>query len=483
MPLTLAVARRGIALALAFLHLSGRATADGADSGTPNRVADLAQIKGGVLVKNGKQTSCGLGLLDNMASYVSANCLDFKNGKVDGNIIYEVYIDSGYDKTATRAMVQNITVHPKYNPSTMANNIALIEFNLGNDVTWYNYNAIGRASWSEIIYAQRYVSDMNQMTWATPQISPQASNDTMCSSLSPLYSSNLLGSSCNGVLATSPSPDMSNCAVPYQIAYAVIGKRLLPAGIYSHSVVEGGEDLCGNPSKTRNYYTLLDDYLMFARVALDRTVHYFRIGNTTVPQPDPNFSMVDPPEGLPSGAALVSGNYYSRQTGSNFASQVPTPTPTAKSTRSSTTSQTSPTSKPEESNTMSDPPSEEPTDGLSKNEVIIIAVSCSVGSLLIALILFFAIKQWKASRRRKHDPFKEATAQLILAEGLGGAYVPGQERPSAEVVEDPIDNQPPPAYPIDERPPEMAHLRSRQTQNAFDFDYNNHIHIPRNEKS
>ncbi|KAJ2335933.1 hypothetical protein GGH91_005370, partial [Coemansia sp. RSA 2671] len=178
MPLTLAVARRGIALALAFLHLSGRATADGADSGTPNRVADLAQIKGGVLVKNGKQTSCGLGLLDNMASYVSANCLDFKNGKVDGNIIYEVYIDSGYDKTATRAMVQNITVHPKYNPSTMANNIALIEFNLGNDVTWYNYNAIGRASWSEIIYAQRYVSDMNQMTWATPQISPQAPNDT-----------------------------------------------------------------------------------------------------------------------------------------------------------------------------------------------------------------------------------------------------------------------------------------------------------------
>ncbi|KAJ2489881.1 hypothetical protein IWW37_003649 [Coemansia sp. RSA 2050] len=481
MPSTLAAARQGIVLALAFLHLSGRAAANGADSGAPNRVADLAKIKGGVLVKNGKQTSCGLGLLDNMASFVSANCLDFKNGRVDSSIVYEVYIDPSFDSTASRAMVQNITVHPKYNPSTMANNIALIEFNLGSDVTWYNFNAIGRASWSEIIYAQRYLSNMNRMAWATPQISPQAPNDTMCNSLSPLYSSNLLGLSCNGVLATSPSSDVSNCDVPYQVAYAVIGKGLFPAGIYSYSVVEDGENLCGNSSKTRNYYTLLDDYLMFARVALDRTVHFYRTGNTTVPQPNPDFSMADPSEGPPSGAALVSGNYYSQQTGSNFASQVPTPT--VKSTRSSTTMRTSPTSKPEQSNTMSDPPNDEPADGLSKNEVIIIAVSCSVGSLLIALILFFAIKQWRASQRRKHDPFKEATAQLILAEGLGGAYVPGQDQPNAEVVEDTIDNQPPPAYPIDERPPEMAHLRSRQTHNAFDFDYNNHIHIPRNEKS
>ncbi|KAJ2115683.1 hypothetical protein IW146_002107 [Coemansia sp. RSA 922] len=485
---TFAAARQGIVLLLALLHFSGRTTAASTDpSSSADRVADLSKIKGGILVKGGKQTSCGLGLLDNMASFVSANCLDYKDGKVDHDTIYEVYIDTGYDTIASRAMVQNITVHPKYNPSTMANNVALIEFNLGSGVSWYNYNAIGRKSWTEIVYAQRYIADMNNMAWAAPQISSQATSDAKCNSLSPLFDSNKNGTSCNGVLATSPSPDMSNCNVPYQIAYAVIGKGLFPAGIYSYSVVEGGGDLCGNSSKIRNYYTLLDDYLKFANVALNRTVNFYRTENTTVPQPDPSYAMAEPSAAQPSGVALIAGNYYSRQTGTNFATQVPTPTPQPSSSFQS--SQESSSSETQKSSSSSSPdtglPSEGSIDGLTKNEVIIVAVSCSVGSLLIALILFFVIKQWKARQRRRHDPFKEASAQLILAEGLGGAYVPGQERPSAEVVEEHFDNLPPPAYPIDERPPEIAHLRSRDTHDAFDsdFNYNNHIHISRNEKN
>ncbi|KAJ2864459.1 hypothetical protein GGH94_002911 [Coemansia aciculifera] len=485
---TLAAARRGIVLLLALLHFSGRTTAGSTDpANSADRAVDLSKIKGGILVKDGKQTSCGLGLIDNMASFVSADCLDYKDGKVDQDTVYEVYIDTGYDATASRATVQNITVHPKYNPSTMANNVALIEFNLGSSVSWYNYNAIGRKSWTEIVYAQRYIADVNNMAWAAPQISSQASSDAKCSSLSSLFDSNQNGASCNGVLTTSPSPDMSKCNVPYQIAYAIIGKSLFPAGIYSYSVVEGGGDLCSNSSKIRNYYTLVDDYLVFANVALNRTVHYYRTENTTVPQPDPNYAMAEPSAAQPSGAALVAGNYYSRQTGTNFASQVPTPI--AQPTSSSMTPQASSSSKTEQISSSSSPdrgsPDEGSVEGLSKNEVIIVAVSCSVGSLLIALILFFVIKQWKASLRRRHDPFKEASAQLILAEGLGGAYVPGHERPSAEVIEDPIDNQPPPAYPMDERPPEMAHLRNRDTHDAFDsdFNYNNHIHISRNEKN
>ncbi|KAJ2816530.1 hypothetical protein FBU31_006541, partial [Coemansia sp. 'formosensis'] len=439
---TLAAARQGIVLLLALLHLSGRATAD-TDLSAQDRVSDLTTIKAGVLVKNGRQTSCGLGLIDNMASFVSANCLDYKDGKVDNAIIYEVYINAAYDSTATRAAVQNITVHPKYNPATMANNVALIEFNLGSNETWYNYNAIGRASWTDIVYAQQYVSDMNSMKWAAPQLSSPASSDAMCSTLSPLYGSNQNGTSCNGILAASPSPDMSKCNVPYQIAYAVIGRGIYQAGIYSHSVVDGGGDLCGNSSKTRNYYTLVDDYLMFANVALNRRLYYYRTENTTVPQPDPNYSMAVPSAAPPSGAVLVAGNYYARQTGSNFATQVPTPS--AQPTSSSTTLQ-EPSSKSEQS---SNPPDSDladgSVDGLSKNEVIIIAVSCSVGSLLIAMIVFFVIKQRKDSQRRNHDLFKEASAQLILAEALGGAYMPGHDRPSTEVAEDPIDYQPPPA--------------------------------------
>ncbi|KAJ1669409.1 hypothetical protein GGF38_002278 [Coemansia sp. RSA 25] len=320
------------------------------------------------------------------------------------------------------------------------------------------------------------------MAWTAPKISSPALADATCGNLSSVFSNNQNGFSCNGLLTDSPSPDMSTCNVPYQIAYAMIGKSLFQAGLYSHTVVEGGGDLCSSSIKQRSYYTLLDDYLMFARTALNRTVHYYRTENTTLPQPDPNYAMAEPSAGPPSWAVVIAGNYYSRQTGSNFASHVPTPV----------VEPTSSSKVPEPSSSQSRPsssassPGPDPSDdvsevGLSKNEVIIVAVSCSVGSLLIALILFFVIKRWKARSRRNHDSFKDATAQLILAEGLGGAFVPGHDTPSAEVTEDLIDNQPPPAYPIDERPPEMAHLRSRGIHD--DFDYNNHIHISRNEKS
>ncbi|KAJ2740977.1 hypothetical protein GGI20_005500 [Coemansia sp. BCRC 34301] len=468
---------RGIILLLALLHLSGLATAASSTgpSNLAGRAADLSKIKGGVLVKNGKQTSCGLGLLDNMASFVSADCLDYKDGKVDKDTVYEVFIDPGYDTFATRSIVQNITVHPKFSPSTKANNVALIEFNLKSGVSWYNYNAIGRKSWTEIVYAQRYISDVNSMAWTAPNVSSPVPGDAiMCANLSTVFSSNQNGFSCNGILATSPSPDMSKCSVPYQIAYAVIGKSLYQAGFYSHSVVEGGGDLCGSSFKQRSYYTLIDDYLMFARTALNRTVYYYRTENTTLPQSDPNFAMVEPSAAPPSWAMIVSGNYYSRQTGSNFASHVPTPV--AEPTSSSKGPAPSSSSEIQLSSSESSlgPSGDGAEGGLSKNEVIIVAVSCSVGSLLIALILFFVVKRWKSRARRRHDPFKEATAQLILAEGLGGAFMPGHEQPSTEIMEGPVDNQPPPAYPIDERPPEMAHLRGRGIYD--DFDYNNHIY-------
>ncbi|KAJ2907906.1 hypothetical protein GGI21_003419, partial [Coemansia aciculifera] len=388
-----------------------------------SREVDLSKIKGGVLVKNGKQTSCGLGLLDNMASFVSADCLDYKNGKVDNDVVYEVFIDPAYDSVATRSVVQNITVHPKFNPTTKTNNVALIEFNLNSGVVWYNYNAIGRKSWNDIIYAQQYISDVNNMAWATPKISSSAPSDAMCGNMSAVFSANQDVLSCNAILAGSPSPDMSTCNVPYQVAYAVIGRSLYPAGIYSHSVVEGGGDLCSNSSIVRNYYTMVEDYLMFARTALNRTVYYYRTDNTTLPQSDPNFAMVEPSAPPPAKALTVAGNYYSRQTGSNFATSVPTPTVVPTSSSSVPAASTSSSDSEQSSDSSSLSPSDGITDGLSKNVVIIIAVSCSVGSLLIAFILFFVIKRRRiAKSSRRHDQFKEATAQLILAEGLGGAF-------------------------------------------------------------
>ncbi|KAJ1943275.1 hypothetical protein FBU59_002958, partial [Linderina macrospora] len=54
--------------------------------------ADLNQFFGGVLVKNGTQTSCQLALVNNQAGLVAANCLDYIGNSVNNATKYEVYV-------------------------------------------------------------------------------------------------------------------------------------------------------------------------------------------------------------------------------------------------------------------------------------------------------------------------------------------------------------------------------------------------------
>ncbi|KAJ1728108.1 hypothetical protein LPJ61_004212, partial [Coemansia biformis] len=54
---------------------------------------DLSDIKGGILVKNGNQTSCELGVLDSKAAFVSADCISFSGSFVNKNVKYQVLLD------------------------------------------------------------------------------------------------------------------------------------------------------------------------------------------------------------------------------------------------------------------------------------------------------------------------------------------------------------------------------------------------------
>ncbi|KAJ2522751.1 hypothetical protein H4217_000538 [Coemansia sp. RSA 1939] len=107
------------------------------DAGIDNTPAKYSvDTKGGVLVKNGKQTSCELGIIDSRAAFVAAPCLDYSSGNsVNQSTKYEVYLDAGIDNIAAKYTVTSITVHPGYNAETNANPIAILQFNKDSTAT------------------------------------------------------------------------------------------------------------------------------------------------------------------------------------------------------------------------------------------------------------------------------------------------------------------------------------------------------------
>ncbi|KAJ2487665.1 hypothetical protein IWW37_005151 [Coemansia sp. RSA 2050] len=229
-----------------------------------------------------------------MAALISADCLDYVNGKVDYTSKYEAFVDAGYDGATGRYTVQNITVHPSYDSKTKANNVAVIQYNRGSKVLWYNYNAIKPDSWNGYVYVQRYLSDIDGMAWATPKVYSQGIGDSKCSQLSPVFKENKKDFACSSGLVSAPSSTLSTCSVPYQMVYAMFsGSYVYQAGFFSHAVIEDGKDLCKYGSQ-RTYFTLFSDYLAFANSVIGRTVYYFNEDTWSMPQTDYEYAMTKP---------------------------------------------------------------------------------------------------------------------------------------------------------------------------------------------
>ncbi|KAJ1720632.1 hypothetical protein LPJ53_004761 [Coemansia erecta] len=394
--------------------------------------SDLDNVKAGVLVKDGTQTSCALGLLDNKASLISADCLDFSNGSVDKSVTYEAYINAGWDGVSSKYTVANITVHPNYDERTKANNIALIQFNTNSNISWYNYNAVIRHDWSNLVYVQYSLSDIVSMKWNTPTLySEDNVDDTQCGSFSPVYNESSADYVCSkDTITTVPSGVDAPCRIVYGMVYGEIDGSMYPAGFLSHVAVKGGNSLCSFTDQ-RAYYTLISDYLMFATTALNREVYYYSKDNVTEPQQNPYYAMEVPSSAAPSGVTNIGGNIYAKQAAETPAAETPVETPVGESHEDS---------------------------GLSSKTKIIIGVCSALGGLILLAAVLLLVRWWRkhGKIRQQRDPYKETTAQEILAGDLGGASVPNL-RPSrvAATTTDPLIaayERPPPAYRADENP-------------------------------
>lgn len=347
----------------------------------------LNDVKSGILLKNGKQTSCGLALIDNKATLASGSCFALVNNQVKDPSIYEIIVNNAFNNVKERHRVEKVDFYSAYSSDTMANDVALLQYNSeATKISWANQIAIDSSSWESTVYVSQYVKDLDAESWADPVIY-EAGNDSNieeCMAMSSLFKNNQQYMVCNSQLADSPSDIASDCDVPYQIVYGVIGDRLYLAGFFSYIALKGTNATLCNLDKHRSYYTLVSSYLYFASLKTGRTMHYLSGGDGgSRPQTSRGFSMNPPTDDQPTDIKTIGGNIYTTQTDYNE--------------------------------------NENGSGGLSKKNTIIVAVCCSAGGILLAVAVLYAVRWNRSRKNRKHNTPEH---QEMLANDLGGASFP-----------------------------------------------------------
>ncbi|KAI8321489.1 hypothetical protein GQ54DRAFT_289536 [Martensiomyces pterosporus] len=386
--------------------------------------ADIGNFRGGILVKNGVQTSCECAVMDNKAAFVAANCLDYKNGTtVDTSVTYEVYLDTGRGAAPEKYTVpaDAIHLHPAYDPTTFANNVAVVEFDLAERNEWVSYIGMNRNEWTDVIYVRRLMSDTSAMRWKVPIIESHTQVDDACKAASSIYAANTVDFMCTN--SSTPSMFDKDCSVPYSSIYCAVNHDKAISALYSHSVVYG-DSLCGN-SRQLHYYTLLSNYVSFANTVLGRDMNEFDIDKVNYkPNQDDKYKMNPPaPQSNAAGTKVFGGDIYARE------GVIQTPAPfgshssaTAESSTASGTTHAASTaaSTPDASSQLATGSDA----GLTKSQIIAIAVAVPVVTCLLILGAFMYYL-WYKKRKCEEGWSPRAEQQNINAQNLineiGGA--------------------------------------------------------------
>ncbi|KAJ1732094.1 hypothetical protein LPJ72_003606 [Coemansia sp. Benny D160-2] len=406
---------------------------------TPDVVSDIKTSKRGILVKNNKVTFCEVGLFTSLGGAVSADCLDYTKGNtLDTAASYTVYVDDGIDGKADKYKVENITVHPEFNPTTKANNIATLRFNNGKNATWFNNIGITRETyWGKMVYTRSTITDLETMKWEDPDfVYNPASEDSTCDLMSALYNANTYDFTCIGDYAKSPGSNLTPCSTPYGTAYTYINSTLYPVGFYSYSSAVGdvsANGLCDALS-VRNYYLVLSDWIVYVSMAADLAdFKWYPMTVDSLPIYSPNYTLRDPGISDSDKYSIVGGDYYKDQ--GTFTSFVESGAD-ALSTELSETSNNDKTSTDGSDSVISDDtgnldsyskeysaslsddsgvgllPNDSKSSSSNKNAIIAGVVCAFVAGITIATALFFLIRRWNRSRKMEiEDPVIRATME------------------------------------------------------------------------
>ncbi|KAJ2515055.1 hypothetical protein H4217_005409 [Coemansia sp. RSA 1939] len=292
-------------------------------------VDDVLDFKSALLLIDGKETSCEAALIDSSAGFLTASCLQYSNGDPDMKKNYTLAIKMGRGTSATvTKRITSIAVHPKYNSTTFVNNLAVVQFDEGNNIAWQNYIGINPDEWNNLYFIRRALDNVPSLTWSNVVAYSSTDTPDKCASASTTYKANSDDFLCN--YAASLSVFNSDCKVPYGTVFAGIQpSNMAVVAIYSHSAVYGSS-MCSVDTKT-HYYTLLRNYLSWAATTINRSIGGFAQDSSYKFSPDSTYAMKGVSSVKVDGVTLFTGNRYAQDPvdDSLSADIYATPTPTS----------------------------------------------------------------------------------------------------------------------------------------------------------
>ncbi|KAJ1751057.1 hypothetical protein LPJ79_002393 [Coemansia sp. RSA 1821] len=391
---------------------------------------EISQMKGGVLGKNGKVTSCELAVIDNKAAIAAASCLDYTSGTtLDKESKYIAYLDKGNDGVQGAYFVDTITVHPKFNPKNYVNNIAILEFNKDSDVSMQNQIApVGPGySWNETAYVRVVLNNTNMENMQFNYREGSDKQDDTCTELSGMYTVNMDDMMCTQYLIASVV-DSQTCDVPMGTVYGYAHNgKAYTIGLYSYTSLYQGDSLCKS-SQERSYYTALYNYLGFIHKTLNRDIKIdSSFFDKNISDFKSDYSMVDRDfsDETVKSTTIISGNFYGKDD-SSISTSSGDSSDSDSASDSNINDSSEGQSNPHQSSSEEVVSKEEQTssEGLSNTQVVIIAVCVPVGVVIIAFILLIIF--WRRYQHRKHgiDPVEQTGYQEAIEADIGGAVVP-----------------------------------------------------------
>ncbi|KAJ1721588.1 hypothetical protein LPJ53_003899 [Coemansia erecta] len=374
---------------------------------------------GAVLFSGDTATTCEVALVSNLIGYVAANCLQLTPGTNEPTNPsgYSVMISDGSTANVGKYNVDFIKVHPSYDPASFANNIALIKFNSGNPLTFKNYIAANRVDWLSEFYVQRGVVSNAPNSFAQPQVVVNSGDvSSKCSAVSTLYGANLNDFLCTEQILVS-TDNGKNCAAPYSSVYGVRDPDLAIAGLYSHSVIVGGDSMC-NYNQVYNFYTLLSNYLEWGGNTAQSTMYLYVADNNYINNDRSSYSMVIPTVAPVVNGTIIGGDLTlitvigtiavdGSQT-TSASSVMPSSTAAASSSEqpassSSEASSEAPSSSASSETSPSTTATAQEQKESGKSNTAKIGIIVAVVLIILAIIAFFLWRRWRNKKKRAQN--------------------------------------------------------------------------------
>ncbi|KAJ2781092.1 hypothetical protein H4R18_003087 [Coemansia javaensis] len=386
--------------------------------------------QGALLAKGGAQTTCDVALLGASAGFVAANCLDYaQSTALDASTTYEVLFYDGTAAAVARYPLQlaDIHVHPSYNPSTLVDNIAVVQFNQNATKQYTSYVDSTAAAGLTQVYVRRTVA-ADGGAWNTLATTEQGTDSALCKDYSAQYQASGQWVACTG--AVQLSTYSSACQVPYGVMYVRAGSNLLLSALYSYSVVFGN-DTCANNIGWLSYYTFLAKYAGFAANVLGRPID-------TQPKA-PASSGIETMGSIPlvayPRATTVGGDFYKIQH-APVDDKGPS-TPADDDTSSDSTS----ASISNESGGDGDSADAPQHHGMTTAQKIIVGTVVPIGAIGLAIAAFIAYSAWRSRRQDESwDPYAENShlQNVALRLNLRDTVVPPPYTPGRAIDDTPL---------------------------------------------